>query len=161
MDTQSLTSVVNSVIPLQKGVALTYNKENNILTTNGYTSLAGNTYFNGIRLSEKIILILNIGIGHTHTFINGIQILSAIDKQQVIAQTTLSIEYYSEEKIKRIAKSMIFEKLKENALKEGVTIDDESLSDFSQRIIEDAYKDQIEEIKKMQIQNLLLSAGGK
>jgi len=120
MDTQSLTSVVNSVIPLQKGVALTYNKENNILTTNGYTSMAGNTYFNGIRLSDKIILILSIGIGYKYTFINGIQILSAIDRQQVIAQKSLHIEVYAEEKIKRIARAMIFEKLKENALKEGL-----------------------------------------
>ena len=71
----SLIRVVESALPALSGSSVTYNAQNNIYLTNGYTSAAGNTYFQGIRLSDRIIVKYDIGQGYAHTFLNGVQVL--------------------------------------------------------------------------------------
>ena len=50
----SLSNLVSQALPALSGSSITYNAERNMLMTQGYTSAAGNTYFQGIQLSERL-----------------------------------------------------------------------------------------------------------
>ena len=74
MITTSLSRVVDTALPSLSGSSVTYNAQKNIFLTEGYTSAAGNTYFQGIRASDRIAIKYNIGVGYLHTFLNGIEV---------------------------------------------------------------------------------------
>ena len=59
----ALATVVNAVLPALSGSKVTYNEKHNIFLSQGYTSAAGNTYFQGIRLSDRLIVNFDFGQG--------------------------------------------------------------------------------------------------
>lgn len=79
--------IAAKALPALSGSQLTYNAEKNVFLTPAYTSLADNTYYKAIRVSNRLVVAYNIGEGHTHTFLNGIT-LFAWDgrKARIIAQ---------------------------------------------------------------------------
>ena len=81
----SLSHVVDKALPALSGSSVTYNAQNNIFLTNGYTSAAGNTYYQGIRLSDRIIVKYSIGEGYAHTFLNGVEVYgyNGLDKKLI------------------------------------------------------------------------------
>lgn len=62
-----------SMAAVFKNAELTYNASKNIILTQGYTSKAGNTYFEGVRFSERIIITHQLGQGYCYLFLNGLQ----------------------------------------------------------------------------------------
>ena len=56
------------------GSSVSYNEKHNIYLSNGYTSAAGNTYFQGIRLSDRLIVKYDFGQGYAYLFLNGIRL---------------------------------------------------------------------------------------
>ena len=82
------TSIVAAkALPALSGSPLTYNAEKNVFLTQAYTSLAKNTYYKAIRVSDRLAVAYNIGEGYKYTFLNGIT-LFAWDgrKARIIAQ---------------------------------------------------------------------------
>ncbi len=135
-----------------------YSEIQNMLVNIGYTSAAGNSYFNGIRLSERIFIEFYIGIGVYHKFINGFSIYSHYQSEQ---RKSLGSKYYyaqvyNENKIKKDATEIVFECLKKEAQKENSKIDLNDLETFAVALVEETYKNQIETIKNMQLNNLLI-----
>ena len=51
---------------------ISYSSVANAFLSKGYTSTAGNTYFNSIRVAEGILIKEDVGQGYAHTFLNGI-----------------------------------------------------------------------------------------
>lgn len=68
----SLMTLVEKALPVNAG--LHYSASANMLYTNGYTSLAGNTYYQGFRLSNRIIVNFDLGQGWKYTFLNGVRV---------------------------------------------------------------------------------------
>ncbi len=56
------------------GSNVTYNKQHNIFLSDGYTSAAGNTYFQGIRLNDRLLVKYDFGQGYAYLFLNGIRL---------------------------------------------------------------------------------------
>lgn len=56
------------------GSRVTYNEKHNIYLSDGYTSAAGNTYFQGIRLNDRLVVKYNFGQGYAYLFLNGISL---------------------------------------------------------------------------------------
>lgn len=61
-------------LPALSGESLTYNAAKNVFLTIGYTSVAGNTYYKAIRLSNRLMVYYDLGQGYIHTFLNGIKL---------------------------------------------------------------------------------------
>ncbi len=99
-----------------------YSKVANAFLTNGYTSEAGNTYFNAIRMAEGILIKEDIGQGYARTFLNGIKIYS-IKNKVLIADKTFHTVFYSPLKVKIEAKKMLIDLLEDAANQEGLYFD--------------------------------------
>ena len=59
---------------------VTYSASLNVFTGNGYTSAAGNNYFNAFRFAEGILIKEDVGVGYARTFLNGIRIFDLSSK---------------------------------------------------------------------------------
>ena len=80
----ALTRLAEKTLPTLSGTSLTYNPEKNVYLTLGYTSAAGNTYFNAVRFSDRLAVYYDIGEGYAYTFLNGITLFAWDGNQAVI-----------------------------------------------------------------------------
>lgn len=101
---------------------VSYSEVANAFLTNGYTSEAGNTYFNAIRMAEGILIKEDIGQGYARTFLNGIKIYSIKDKT-LIADKTFHTVFYSASTVKIESKKMLMDLLEDAASQEGFYFD--------------------------------------
>lgn len=73
MNSNALITAVKSALP-SLGNNITYNQVAKMFLTPGYTSAAGNTYQEGLRLSKYLAINFSIGHGYYYTFLNGIRL---------------------------------------------------------------------------------------
>ena len=87
MENNPAAIIAAKALPALSGSSLTYNAEKNVFLTQAYTSLADNTYYKAIRVSDRLAVAYNIGEGYKYTFLNGIT-LFAWDgrKARIVAQ---------------------------------------------------------------------------
>ena len=130
----NLANLVQKVMPGISGV--TYNEKKNIFLTNGYTSAAGNTYFQGVRLSERIVVKENVGVGYCRTFINGIQIFGFNGKDlQLITSKCYDCTFYDETFIRNECVGMVNEFLKNQCRPNGSTTNAAEIKALSTSLI--------------------------
>lgn len=137
----SLSRVVESALPALSGLGLTYNSQKNIYLTDGYTSAAGNTYYQGIRLSDRIIVVANIGQGYAYTFLNGISIYGFNGQEKkLIGSRSFYNNCYSEYNVKENAKEIVMEYMISQAKMLGAQLNARQLDDFSRQLVDETYK---------------------
>lgn len=128
----SLVSLVNRTLPAVSGSAVTYNADRNMFLTKGYTSAAGNTYFQGIHLSNRIAIMLDIGVGYAYTFLNGLKVFCFDGKEKkLIGSRFYNCCYYSDSFARKEAAELLVEYMKSQAKMLGACIHDSQLEDFA------------------------------
>lgn len=85
---------------------ITYSAPMNAFVGLGYTSIAGNTYFNAARFGEGILIKEDVGEGWLHTFLNGIHIYD-LKTKKLLCERSFNCHYYSKETVKSDVKSML------------------------------------------------------
>lgn len=152
-----LIKLVDKILPLEySNNEIAFNESENILITTGYTSYAGNTYFQGIRLSERILIISDIGIGYCHTFLNAVTILTnQSGKKKIVGRRDHYNVKFSEKRIKDDAIQILKSTLLKEAENESYQLDETSLDEFVKILVEDTYKNQLETLRAIQQTNLL------
>lgn len=152
-----IVKLIDKVLPIEANKAgVSYSEQQNMLVTTPYTSFAGNTYFKGIRLSERIFIVFDIGIGYYHTFLNAVTVLTNQDgEKKTVGSKGHYNHKFNEQTIKEDAKTIVKEKLLTEAKADNVTLDEIWLNEFVETLVNDAYKNQIETLKNMQVNKLL------
>ena len=124
------------------GSQVTYNSRNNIFLSSGYTSAAGNTYFQGLRLSDRIIINYDFGQGYAYLFLNGIRIYGYDGNQkQLISSRSYYSQCFSEQYAKAECQSMVKEYLKgQMSLMGNTYINEAQLTEFASQIVGEALR---------------------
>lgn len=139
----SLARLVEKSLPAMSGSRVSYNSKNNIFLTPGYTSAAGNTYYQGIRLSDRIIVKYNLGQGYMYLFLNGIQIYGYNGTSTtLLASRAYNCTCFSEAFAKRQCVDMVTEYLKGQMRLTGTQVSDLQLSQFADSLVGEAMKNQ-------------------
>lgn len=134
--TMALATLVERALPSNNGV-ISYNKRTQMYETERYVSAAGNAYFRGIKLSDRIILEFCCGDGWYHRFINCIRVYCFNgNEKQLIATRTYSCQFFNENFCYRECVEMICGYLKSQAQLAGGVVEDSMLQDFSKQLIE-------------------------
>lgn len=115
-----------------------YAEKLNAFVGNGYTSMAGNHYFNALRFAEGIVIKEDIGQGYMYTFLNGLKVYSLKDKT-LIADACFHKLRYTKEVSKGIAKEILLKKLQEAARHEGFKYDAHEAERVVTQIIDEAF----------------------
>lgn len=75
MDSKALMiSKLSTLLPSIANGNATYNDVARMFLSQGWQSIAGNVYQEGLRLSDKIVVKYNIGHGYCRSFLNGVNI---------------------------------------------------------------------------------------
>ncbi|PTN09291.1 hypothetical protein C8N47_105132 [Mangrovibacterium marinum] len=98
-----------------------YSEIANSFNSTGYTSLAGNTYFNSIWFVEGLAVLADIGIGHTWTFLNGLKIVNIQDKKLVF-DSSYHCRYYSKHAVISTVVEKVTSLILESAAKGGLCL---------------------------------------
>ena len=67
-----------------------WNESQHMFITDQYTSPAGNTYYLGVRISDRFVTILHIGLYHNWTYINEVEVYAFDEHERtLIGKTTI------------------------------------------------------------------------
>lgn len=133
-----------------KNAELTYNASKNILHTQGYTSQAGNTYYEGVRFSDRIIITQQIGEGYFYTFLNGLRIFGFNGKEAtLIAEKSYHCQIHIDSFIRDESENLVKEYLRGQALLSGGHVEENVLDSFAQSLISDTMKNQLPYMKQL------------
>ena len=103
---------------LSTPTAISYSAPMNAFLGSGFTSQAGNTYFNAARFAEGILIKEDVGEGWLHTFLNGIHIYD-LSTKKLLCERFFDCHYYSKETVKSDVKRMLEDLILSSARKEG------------------------------------------
>jgi hypothetical protein len=107
-----------------------YSSPMNAFVGSGYTSAAGNTYFNAVRFAEGILIKEDVGEGFAYTFLNGLKIYD-LKTKKLLCEDSFHCHYYSKDTVKSDVKRMLKELIMDAARSEGYYI---SSSEVNKRI---------------------------
>lgn len=112
MTTNSLIVAAKSALP-SLGNNVAYNDAAKMFLSPGYTSAAGNTYQEGLRLSRYLAVDYSIGHGYCRSFLNGVRLyIWDNNKPKLVAHRTFSCYFLSESAIKYETERIVREHLK-------------------------------------------------
>jgi len=134
---------------------INYSEVANAFHTTGYTSMAGNTYFNSLWFAEGILIKEDVGIGYAYPFLNGLSIYSIKDKT-LLADKNFHCVFYSKSTVKYYAKNMLLKMLKKAAKKEGYFFDKKKAKKIIKRILKQAMNENQGELMLKQTQKYLI-----
>jgi len=146
-----------SIPAVFKNAQLTFDAGKNIFLTEGYTSQAGNTYFQGIRFSDRIVITQQVGIGYCYTFLNGIRIFgfngkfytkaraagASHEEATLIAEKSYHCCIYRESYVQTESENLIREFLQSQSVLSGSMVENNVLDSFSKNIVADTMKNQL------------------
>lgn len=107
----------------------------NMFSTEGYTSLAGNSYFQGIQISQELIVKVNFGIGHSRDFINGIKIYTADESRILLANEGYNCFFFSQEGLRNELRRLMLKALVEANQQRGLNKPEGELREFANDLI--------------------------
>ena len=125
------------------GSSVSYNERHNIYLTNGYTSAAGNTYFQGARLSDRLIVKYNFGQGYYYLFLNGISLYCYDGNDtKLIASRGYFSQCWNESFARHECKTMLKDFLLTQAMMLRETVPQNQIEDFVDAMIDLAIANQ-------------------
>lgn len=98
-----------------------YSDSVNAFIGNGYTSTAGNTYMNEIRLLEGLLIKEDVGQGYARTFINNIKIYD-LKSKELLCDKKYNCTFYNQHFIKSEVKSLLVNLLIDASRKDRIQI---------------------------------------
>ena len=147
MTNTSLQLIAAKALPALSGSSLTYNPEKNVYLTLGYTSGAGNTYYQAVRFSDRLAVYYAIGEGYAHTFLNGIKLFCWDgQKARMIAQKYwggYDYQIFSERFAKEQSILMLKNFLAGQLKAQGAHVGDLEVLTFARNMIEETHCKQL------------------
>ena len=98
--------------------SINYSAPMNAFVGAGFTSMAGNTYYNAARFAEGILIKEDVGQGYAYTFLNGIHIYD-LHTKKLLCECNFHCHRYSKDTVKSDVKNMLENLILESAQKEG------------------------------------------
>jgi len=133
---------------------ISYSEVANAFISTGYTSIAGNTYFNSIRVAEGIIIKEDVGQGWYKTFLNGLKIYSIKDKTLLADRSFYNLGY-SKDTVRNNAKEMLISVLRESAESRGSSLDEMEAYRVIDRVLNQAMNEDQRQLLFRQSQKYL------
>lgn len=141
MKNNALATIAAKALPALSGSSLTYNPDKNVFLTQGYTSAAGNTYYQALRISDRLAVFMEMGDGYAHTFLNGLKLFCWDGKEaKLIGQRHWGGSNwvrFSEQFAKDQSVQMVKDFLEGQLKLQGQRVDERQLLDYSRSLVEE------------------------
>ena len=142
-----LARVVENALPALSGSQVHYDNNRNMLCTSGYTSAAGNTYYQGIRLSNRLVITVSLGDGYMYTFMNGLR-LYCFDgaNKKLIGSRSYGSYTYSDSRACSESEDILFNYLKSQGAMMNANVSDAQLREFAREMVKEAMQNKVKSI---------------
>ena len=119
------------------------NEGHDIHLTKGYTSAAGNTYFLGISLSDRLVVKYDLGQGYSFLYLNGIKLYGFDGKgTKLLASRGYYCQCWNESFARNECKDMLKDFLLNQSMTLRETVPQDQIDDFADAMIDLAMADQ-------------------
>ena len=133
--------------------SITYSTPMNAFVGQGYTSMAGNTYFNAIRFADGILIKEDVGEGYAYTFLNGLKIYD-LHTKKLLCEESFNCHYYSKDTVKSDVKRMLTNLIIKAAQQENRYLSESDVRNRISQIIEKAFSNNQIEMMNQQMRAL-------
>lgn len=133
--------------------SITYSTPMNAFVGQGYTSMAGNTYFNAMRFADGIIIKEDVGEGYAYTFLNGLKIYD-LQTKKLLCEESFNCHYYSKDTVKSDVKRMLTKMIIKAAQQENCNLSESDVSNRIGKIIDRAFSTNQIELMNQQMRTL-------
>ena len=117
-----------------------WNEGQKMFISSEYESAAGNRYYKGIRFCEQLAIVETVGLYHTWTYIDGIEIYSFDGrKPKLIGKRQFEKEFYNSEFIKSQTEQMVKEYLQGQLKLQGTFVPALSIEKEAKSVVERSY----------------------
>lgn len=135
-----------------------YNESQKMFISSNYTSAAGHLYYKGIRFSDRLVMIEQVGLYHNWTYIDGIELYAFDGNERVlIAKKQYDKEFYNLELIRSDVKQMLQSYFKSQNLFKNERVSDEFILEYSDQTVNSLYENKIEQIANQLKQTTMLA----
>ena len=135
-----------------------YNESQRMFISSNYTSAAGHLYYKGIRFSDRLVMIEQVGLYHNWTYIDGVELYAFNGNERVlIAKKQFDKEFYNMEFIKKEVKQILQSYFKSQTLFTNENTSEEYLLQQTEQILDTLYENKIEQIALQLKQSTMLS----
>lgn len=143
----ALQTIATRALPALSGEQVTYNAVKNVFLTLGYTSAAGNMYYQAVRFSNRLAVYYDIGQGYARTFLNGIK-LFCFDGQKanlIVQKNWGGCDYriFNEQFAKEQSILMLKGFLEGQLKLQGAHVNDQELASFARGMVEETQRKQL------------------
>ena len=116
-----------------------WNESQHMFITDQHTSAAGNTYYLGVRFSDRFVTILHIGLFRNWTYINEVEVY-AFDEQTrtLVGKKTLDT-YYNEALVRATTESILKDYIHGQLKLNGGAVDVNQLDEQVKQLVDKSY----------------------
>ncbi len=142
MYSNSQLSKISEMLPSISGKGINYDSSRNLFYTDGWTSCAGNTYYKGLRLSDRLIITTDLGQGYAYLFLNGLHIYGYNGKdKRLVASKYYNCCVYSDSFVKTESEKLVRDFLIGQLRLSYSSVDESMVSNLSHQLVESTYCD--------------------
>ena len=135
-------SLIDGILPIYGNPRTNtpiWNESQHMFITEQHTSAAGNTYYLGVRFSDRFVTILHIGLFHNWTYINDVEVYAFDDQdRKLIGKTTLD-QFYNEDLIRSTTEGLLKDYIEGQMKLNGYSIDQKQLNDQVKELVDKSY----------------------
>jgi hypothetical protein len=157
-------NILDSILPTYGNPRVNtpiWNESQHMFITDQCTSASGNTYYLGIRFSDRFVTILHIGLFHNWTYINEVEVYAFDEhERKLIGKTKLDV-YYNEDLVRSTTEGLLKDYIESQMKLNGGKIDSKQLDNQVKELVEKSYVsflDDVETPKKLEAVKPLLIA---
>lgn len=116
-----------------------WNESQHMFITDQYTSAAGNTYYLGVRFSDRFVTILHIGLYHNWTYINEVEIYAFDGHERKLVGKTSIDQYYNEDLVRSTTEDLLKDYIEGQMKLNGSPINQEQLECQVKELVQKSY----------------------
>ena len=116
-----------------------WNESQHMFITDQYTSAAGNTYYLGVRFSDRFVIILHIGLYHSWTYINDVEVYAFDERERILIGKTTVDQFYNEEIVRSTIEILLQNYIEGQMKLNGISIDYKELKNQVKGLVDNSY----------------------
>ncbi len=117
-----------------------WNEGQKMFISSEYESTAGNRYYKGLRFCEQLVIIETVGLYHTWTYIDGIEIYAFDGKKpKLVGKRQFDKEFYNTDFIKEQTEQMVSEYLRGQIKMQNANVPALRIEQEAKSVVERSY----------------------
>lgn len=116
-----------------------WDENQHMFITDQYVSNAGNTYYLGIRFCERFMTVLHIGLYHSWTYINEVEIYAFDGNQRKLISKTSIDTYYNEDLVRSATETMLQNYIESQYKMNRISINQNEIKSQIKELVDSSY----------------------